>query len=495
MENKIVVTRTKPRLRRIVSSVSIFLLCIFFASCASKAVKRKEAIDKSVRDGDFLSAINDIKKNTKLYGETNAFLYNMDIGVLYHYAGMYDSSNIYLFRAAEIFDDLFTRSVTNEVAAILTNDNVRPYRAKPFELVLVHQFAALNFMATGRPNEALVEVRKAQIHFNEWERTRGKSDKYQTDGMFHLIASLAYEAAGEDDNSLISLYHAMRAYNIGPVRPVAPEIRDFAAHRLAAGDRGDDLKRLSIPEASANLKWSAKQGASEIVIIGYAGKGPNLRENNWSGHYIKDGLLTIQSTGRDGKTNVIQIAAPMLPSSEYNKASRGEKTRSGTTWYIKLSLPEVQTFNSQTSHFTARLGGGASENIRSVVVNDIDQQLQKAHDDAWTETLTRTAIRVVLRTIAAQKAKGAMQSSNPWLNLLTNLTTDAASSQMEKADVRVCFLLPKTMHMVRIPVEPGTHSVTLNVHDASGRVIGKKDYDNIVVKRGEKRVIIHHSLR
>jgi len=494
MESKIVSAGYKPRLRRIVSSVSIFLLCIFFASCTSKAVKRRDAISKSVSDGDFTGAVNDIKKNAKLYGETNAFLYNMDIGVLYHYAGMYDSSNAYLLRAADIYDELFTKSVTNEAAAILTNDNIRPYRSKPFELVLLHQFAALNFMAAGRFDEALVESRKAQIHFNEWERTKGSSDKYKSDGMFHLISSLAYESIGEDDNSLISLYKAVDAYNKGPVK-LAPEVRNFAAHRLTAGDREDDLKLLSISADAAPSKWSAKQGASEIVIIGYAGKGPNLRENNWSGHYVKDGLLTIQSTGKDGKTNVIQIAAPMLPSSEYDKASRGDKTKSGTTWYIKLSLPEVQTFNSQTSYFTARLGDNASENIRSVVVNDIDAQLQKAHDDAWNETLTRTAIRVVLRTIAAQKAKGAMQSSNPFLNLLTNLGTDAVSSQMEKADVRVCFILPKTMHMVRIPVEPGTHNLTLNVHDASGRVIGKKEYDNIVVKRGDKRVIIHHSLR
>jgi len=494
MVNGIVAARRRPRLRRIVSSVSIFLLCIFFASCTSKAIKRKDAIEKSVSEGDFIGAINDIKKNTKLYGETNAFLYYMDIGVLYHYAGMYDSSSVYLLQAANIYDELFTKSITNEAAAILTNDNIRPYRSKPFELVLLHQFAALNFMAAGRFDEALVESRKAQLHFNEWERTRGNSEKYQSDGMFHLISSLAYEGIGEDDNSLISLYHAIRAYNMGPVK-LAPEVRNFAADRLTAGDREDDLKRLSISAEAAESKWGTKQGASEIVIIGYAGKGPNLRENNWSGHYVKDGLLTIQSTGSDGKNNVIQIAAPLLPRSEYDKASRGEKTKSGTTWYIKFSLPEVQTFNSQTSYFSARLGDNASENVRSVVLNDIDQQLQKALDDAWTEILTRTVIRVVIRTIAAQKAKGAMRSDNPLLNLLTNLGTDAVSSQMEKADVRVCFLLPKTMHMVRIPVEPGTHSVTLNVHDASGKVIGKKEYDNIVVKRGDKKVFIHHSLR
>ena len=496
MNSKIVAAQNNRRLRRVVSGVSIFLLCVFFASCTSKAVKRKNALEDAIRDGDFIGAVDEIKKNVKLYGETNAFLYNMDIGVLYHYAGRYDSSNVYLQRAGDVYDALFTKSVTNEAAAILTNDNVRPYRAKPFELVLLHQFAALNFMTMDRFNDALVEVRKAQIHFNEWERTKGNSDKYQSDGMFHLLASLAYESAGEIDNSLISLFKAVEAYKTGPVR-LAPEIEHFAAKRLEAGGREGDLKRLSISADEDNdvPEWSTKHGAAEIVIIGYAGKGPNLREQNWSGHYIKDGLLTIQSPGRDGQPNVISMNAPMLPASEYDKASKGEKTASGTTFYITLSLPEVQTFTSQAAYFSALPDDDDSDRIESILVNDIDKQLQKAHDDAWGETLVRTTIRVVLRTITAQKAKSAMQTANPWVNLAANLTTDLASNQMEKADVRTCFLLPKTMHMIRIPVEPGTHNITVNVHNASGRVIDKKEFNNIVVKRGDKKVFVHNSLQ
>ena len=62
----------------------------------------------------------------KLYGKKNLFLYHMDIGALYHYAGVYDSSTNHLLQAADIFDDLFARSITNEAAAIMTNDNIRP---------------------------------------------------------------------------------------------------------------------------------------------------------------------------------------------------------------------------------------------------------------------------------------------------------------------------------------------------------------------------------
>jgi len=196
----------RKRIRHIFGIVSVLAVCLAVTSCTTKAAKRQKEFGKTVDDGDYLAVIDNIKANgKKLYGETNAFLYNMDIGVLYHYSGLYDSSNVYLMKASEIYDDLFAKSVTNEAAAVLTNDNVRPYRAKPYELVFMHQITAFNFMQAGKFDEALVETRKVQLYFDEWERTVAKAKKYHTDGMFHLFSSLAYERTGEESNSLISL--------------------------------------------------------------------------------------------------------------------------------------------------------------------------------------------------------------------------------------------------------------------------------------------------
>jgi hypothetical protein len=51
------------------------------------------------------------------------------------------------------------------------------------------------------------------------------------------------------------------------------------------------------------------------------------------------------------------------------------------------------------------------------------------------------------------------------------------------------------VHAVRIPVEPGTHTVSLDVYDGSGSVIGRKEYKDVSVNRGEKKVLFHNSLR
>jgi hypothetical protein len=443
-------------------------------------------------DDNNVAIIDNIRKNQKkLYGEgqTNAFLFNMDIGVLFHYAEMYDSSNAYLMRAEEIFDGLFAKSVTNEAAALLTNDNVKPYRSKPYELVLLHQFVALNFMAEGKFDEALVEARKMQIYFNEWERAGAEDKKYHTDGMFHLFSSLNYEGIGERDNSLISLFKSVEAYKLGPVK-LAPEVEGFAYDRLTAGERESDVGALGLSPAGGQNKWSAKQGEPEIVIVGYIGRGPKMVEQNWSGTMVHGGDLYISAPSRNKKGEKVtyRMLSPLLPETA---GARG-KTKAGSTFHVSISLPELIATPSTTRLFDARLEG-SDEKFQSVVVNDIDLQAKKALEDDWGAIVGRTAVRTVIRTITADQAKKRLVTSNPLVNLAASIVTDIAADQLEKADVRMCFMLPQKVTVTRIPVEPGAHTVKLEVRDNAGAVIGRKTFDNVAVKRGEKKVLIHKS--
>ena len=103
--------------RRILRLVVLLPAFALLASCAGGAALRFEKLAGATASEGYLSAIADIKKHgNKLYGKTNQLLYCMDIGMLYHYASLYDSSNAYLLKAVDIQNDLFTRSVTNEAA-------------------------------------------------------------------------------------------------------------------------------------------------------------------------------------------------------------------------------------------------------------------------------------------------------------------------------------------------------------------------------------------
>ena len=475
------------------SSYSLILLifaAVLLTSCASRSVLRFDTLFEVTGRGDFSTAIRTIQHKPGLYGKTNRFLYNMDIGVLYHFAGRFDSSNVYLLKAADIYDQLFTRSISNEAVSMLTNDNVRPYRSKPYELVLCHQFIALNYLAEENVDDAVVEAKRTQLLFNEWERKGYKDGKYSTDGMFHFLSSLAFDAQGQTDDAMISLYNAVKAFQNGPVA-LPPEVNNFAYHMFRKNDRMSDAEQLKIVPNQGIADWeNFGNEESEIVVIGYAGKGPVIREQVWWGTYVKDGLLVLNYTPPDGQMQTITMPAPSLPPEEYEKAAKGKKTRSGTTFHIKVALPVLQVFPSETDHFTIQ-GNCVKGSVKTFIINDLGKQAQKQMDDTHAATVARTVIRVVLRTIAAQKTKEELKTSSPVANLLLNIGTDILADQLEKADTRNCFLIPQTVQVARIPVKPGIYTIEIGAKNRTGGLLGSKTFTDITVGRHQKKLVFY----
>ena len=486
----------KPAAAIIRFSIIVTITCcwfLIFTSCTTRSALRKENLAESTVNNEFIPAIASIKKNPKWYGKTNSFLYHMDIGVLYHYAEMYDSSNTYLLRAVDIFDELFARSVTNEAASILVNDNIRPYRSKPYELIMVHQLISLNFLAKGNVESALVETRQANLLLEQLQIKNKNGTKYDSDGMYHYLSSIAYDEAGETSDAMISLYHAVKAFQEGPI-PLPANIRNRAYRMFKLNDREDDIRLLDLPRPR-NSEDLLKIGNrdEEIIFIGYAGRGPVVEEQVWWGTWIKDGLLVLHYNGPDGE-ETLQLPAPSLPAKELKKNGDKGKTKSGTTFHIKVALPAIKTIPSATKKFALHLDG-KKKYYTSIVINNFDTQAEKYLEDTKNTTIVRTVTRVVLRTIASEKTKSKLQSNSGIANLLTNVATDILTDQLEKADTRSCFLLPKTVQIVRIPVSPGVHSVAITAQDKNGNVLTTKKISDITVDKHQKKFVFYSSFK
>jgi hypothetical protein len=229
-------------------------------------------------------------------------------------------------------------------------------------------------------------------------------------------------------------------------------------------------------------------------VVGYGGKGPILDEMVFWGTYIAGGMLIGYFKDPNGDTVAVSLPAPPLPPSELRKMSRGERTRAGRTFHIKFALPTAVRRESKVDHFTAGLSSSAGKN-KSVLLANTDLLLERDLEDSRTATLLRTTIRVVLRTIAAQKTKQKLATDQPVVNLLVGLGTDVLADQLEKADTRLSFMLPKTIHLCRIPVEPGTHGVEATCRSRLGEIIGSKTWENVVVSKGQKVFLFYPALK
>lgn len=454
---------------------------------------RFEQLSKASGKNDFPTLIRTIQKNPSLYDKQSQFLYYTDIGMLFHYNQQFDSSTAYLERASQIYSDLFTKSITNEAASFMINDNVRPYRSKPYEVLLLHQTMMINYMAMGKFDEALVETRRGDLLGQQWEAQEKSITAFTTDGLFQYLSAAAYDKEGQRDDAAISLFKSVQAYQKGIVS-MPDLVRNSAYYALQAEDRLDDIKLLNLqPTAAKDTVPGFNREESEIILIGYAGKGPTLTETEWWGTWIKDGLLVVHTKNAQGVEETITMPAPGLPAQEYEKAAKGKKTESGTTLHVKFAMPQLKTFASQSDYFIVE-SPSLPKPVTSVEMNDFDKQGGKYLADNKTSILVRTVIRVILRTISTVKTKEQLKTGSDVANLLINLGTDLLTDQLEKADTRSAFLIPKKIHIARFPIKVGTHTLHVSVRSRSGTVVDTREFANIRILPGSRKILLYPCL-
>jgi uncharacterized protein len=190
----------------------------------------------------------------------------------------------------------------------------------------------------------------------------------------------------------------------------------------------------------------------------------------------------------NGKVVTGTLPAPGLPQGEYQKHGN---TRSGTTLHVKWSMPSFKEVPSQSTVLRVSAGGS---NYSGEPLADTRDLLQRDLDANRTSILTRTVIRVVIRTLAEQEAKSQLNTGNPLVNLLVNVGADALSDQLEKADARVWFLLPRTVQIVRMPVPPGHYTLNLGAANPAGSIL-RSETREVDVGAGEKKFVFFTSLK
>ena len=339
----------------------------------------------------------------------------------------------------------------------------------------MYQYQILNYLALGDLDGALVEVRRAQIA-SEALYQKDK-DKVNDNGWLRYLSAIVYEMAGEEDDAAIAYIKAAKAFEEGNIK-MPKEVWEFINESLTKMDRADDLKSFKSPILSQTPKASeAREKGQEIIVIGYAGHSPILGEMYLSGTYVSGTAMNL--TYKDGKTGKINTFTVFVPP----VAGAGSNT-----FHVGFALPEKKELPQRTSLFSVNLDG--KMRISPEKVANIDAELEQNMKDENTTTMVRTATRVILRTIAAQKTKSATNTGNGLLDLVKNIGVDVAQSQIEQADLRIGLFMPNSIYVTRIPVNEGTHQVNISALGSYGQVVGDYKLNDIKVKKGQKKILV-----
>ena len=412
-------------------------LFLFLIGCSS-STQFYRAVEEDIGAGHYAEAIKGVVEHRDAYGTKSSVLYKLDLGLLYHYAGMTDSSSAYLLAAEREIEDLYTKSVALEAISMLLNDNVLPYDGEDFERVLVNVFLALNFAQEGLPDEAIVEARKVDLKLREFARQYEGKNTFQEDAFARYLAGALYESGAELNDAFISYKKAHEAYETyaATYGTKAPPflLNDLVrmAKRLSFTDEYDAYRRLGGTDTAA---VRGMQGS--VIVVAYAGRAPIKTE-------IRPNVSIPDSAG---VIHTFQIALPKFT----------PRMRAGRAYDVAVRIPGDSV---------------ASVAVRTTVAEDITAIANQCLEDRLALVYLKSGGRALLKFLAAEAAKSKLKekSESEIVNILGSLAIDLAVGATEQADVRSWRTLPAQIQIARLELAAGSYEFSITATDNSFRI-------------------------
>ncbi len=412
-------------------------------------------VDANVSADRFDQAARVIDDNRKTYGDNSVVLYNLEAGLLRHYAGEYDASSRHFLESERIMDELYTQSISKGVGSVVVNDNLLAYEGEDFEKVYVNLFLALNYASAGRTEDAIVEARKVDLKLNEYSRKYDGKNSYKQDAFVRYVMGLLYEANGETNDAFISYkqaYDGYGSYDTLFATSCPSALKEDLVRTAGMLGFDDDLHEF---ENRFGIKYSPPpRDQGTLLVLVYSGKGPIKEE-------VK---LKVSIMDDDGTVHTFVAALPKFHSRQ-NYVRSYEISVSGASG------------SEQTS---TELG----ENIDSIAAKNLRERIALIY--------LKTAGRALLKFLAAEKAKKEMkkQDDSPLTNFLTSVVVDAAYDASEQADIRTWRTLPHDIQFARLHLPPGDYSVSV-----SGAASNLSGQETVTVKPGALTIQIVPDIR
>ncbi len=443
------------------------LLCVFFSGCATYT-HNAVTFRSSLAGGHYETALQTLGNARK--GPAR-LLYLMENGLISHYRGEYHASNRFFESAERLSDRLFTRSLSREVASLITNDQVRAYRGEEFELAFINYYRALNYWYLNEPEDALVECRKANLKLDRYAAQADYDATYRNDAFIHYITGLIYEATGELNDAYVSYRNALDAYE------TYHEAFGLAAPETLARD----LRRVETaldfvdnPGEAVATRDSHSAGDGELIVFSEIGFVPHKVEEEIS-------LPIYEGDDFGGKKDRLEGVSRKIAYRHFKPHYAG---KSKVKYWLRVALPAYKDVVPHTH--TIRVSA-AGRQTATTLAEDLSSIAWQTFQDKQPAILARTVARGLVKYSASVKAK----EKSKVLGFIVNLF----SAAIETADTRSWVSLPHNVQIGRLALPAGTHTLTLESLDNRGRVIETGTISDIDIRPGTRTFVNYRTYK
>ncbi len=244
--------------------IAIALVMLVLSGCATYSYQARPSFD-DYNSGSFKAAAD--QHRSVGAGHLNRLLYLMNQGMMEHAAGEYAASIRTTQAAIERAEEFAHTSVAATAASVATNDSAMPYRGSLADQIYLHTIQMLNYAALGDWDNAMVEVRRIRtIAPNLYDAASERN--YFQDPFVNYLSALIAEATGQPNDAWIDY---KRALKLSP-RPESLHT-DVARAGARSGLAGYEAPLFSTTMATVIVVLEGGQAPVKAPIDGYVYNG------------------------------------------------------------------------------------------------------------------------------------------------------------------------------------------------------------------------------
>lgn len=447
------------------------LLVLLLSGCATY-YQRNIEFQSLVGKGELERAEKLLEGSKKAQRDRNRLLFLFNMGFINHMQQDFAESNKF-FNEADLMIEDYKRKYGSEALALISNPEVKPYRAEDFEIVMIHYYKAINYLQLRDFDGALVEARRMNLKLNQLnDKYKDHKNRYQADAFAHIIMGLAYEASGQLNDAFIAYRNAYEIYT--------GEHGYFGLN--VPNQLKDDLLRTSYMLGFTNdlLRYEEAFGRKykhqlpengEVVFFWQNGMGP-----------VKDefSINFIAVPGQAGYINFsneeLGVTFPFYIGDDPQKRNDLLALR-----VVRVAFPK---YIERPNYYTDAWLSLDGHKIALEKAEDINAIAFKTLEDRFLREMSSALLRLALKKVAEVK----LAQENEALGALATV----ANAVTEKADTRNWQTLPHSIHYARVPLKAGTNTLVLKMKNKSGGL----DHTNFTFegKKGALQFQPYHSM-
>lgn len=320
----------------------------------------------------------------------------------------------------------FTRSTSHEIGRYLFSDDTGPYKARPFEKLLINTLNMVNYLAQGNLAGAKVEARRLAVMQKYLSQSEDDPSAALL-GPGSYFAGFIFERAGDYGEAIHYYDEALKAT---PYVSLEEPIR-----------RLSEYTGYSSPRIRAILEKTKKQDdapekQTELLVIVSYGRVPALRAQRvpigialTAGALYLDGAQTQAARRLAGQGVATWVNYPEL------EPSRG------------LPAPPSVLVDSQPTSIDT--------------ITPVDELVRAAYEKAKGPIMASAITRMIARgAVGAGVGVGAAKATDSGaLGMLLAIGAQAALAAADTPDTRSWATLPARIAISRLRVAPGSHTV------------------------------------